>query len=177
MSDAFDFQASYEQVAAPLTAWAHLRCRGPLRRVIDPDDLVQEVVLEAWRAQERFDPTQGAFRSWMFGVANRVAAEALRRQARRAPALNLADEPVAELTTISRRVRRQEAMASLFQRMDELDADDRDVIVYRGIEGLDHRSVGDLLGITPEAAAKRWQRLREQIATWPVVKDLLSDRA
>ena len=176
MADAESFQGRYEEVAAPLTAWAHLRCRGPLRRAIDPDDLVQEVVLEAWRAQERFDPSKGAFRSWLFGVANRVAAETLRRKARRGDAQDYESEPVAELTTISRRVRRREALTSLFKRMDELDAEDRDLIVYRGIEGLDHRTVAELLGITSEAAAKRWQRLREQIAVWPAVKDLLSDR-
>tara|TARA_R110002072_G_scaffold25443_5_gene85048 strand:- start:776 stop:1240 length:465 start_codon:yes stop_codon:yes gene_type:complete len=153
-----------------------LRCRGPLRRVIDPDDLVQEVVLEAWRAQERFDPSKGPFRGWLFGVANRVAAEALRRQARRAPALDLDSEPIAELTTISRRVRRNESLTTLFTRLDELEADDRNLIIYRGLEGLDHRAVADLLGITPEAAAKRWQRLREQIAAWSSIKDLLSDR-
>ncbi|MFN3243604.1 MAG: sigma factor [Planctomycetota bacterium] len=68
------FQREYEEVAAPLAAWAHLRCRGPLGRVVDADDLVQEVVLAGWRAHERFDPQRGGFRAWLFGIASRVAA-------------------------------------------------------------------------------------------------------
>jgi RNA polymerase sigma-70 factor (ECF subfamily) len=171
------FQRAYEAVAAPLAAWAHLRCRGPLGRVIDADDLVQEVVLAGWRAHERFDPGRGSFRAWLFGVANRVAAEALRQSARRATPLEVEHEPIAELTTISRRVRRREAMTAFLDRLDELDADDRDLVAYRGIEGLDHRAVAELLGISPEAAGKRWQRLRDRIATWPAIADLLAEHS
>lgn len=175
VKDDAQFQELYTAAAPALAAWAHLRCRGPLGRSIDADDLVQEVVLAAWRAYERFDPARGPFRAWLFGVATFVAADVLRRQARRAPPLEVAAEPMAELTTISRRVRRQEALNALFVELDKLDAEDRDLVIHRGIEGLDHRAVAELLGISPEAAAKRWQRLRDLVVTWPAATDLLSE--
>lgn len=175
MSSNETFLSLYEASASALAAWAHLRTRGVLGSVIDAEDLVQEVVLESWQAFERFDPKLGSFRAWMFGVATRVAADALRRTARRYPAGAIESEPMAELTTISRRVRRQEALENLILQLDQLDPEDRDLVIYRGLEGLDHKLVGELLGLTAEAAAKRWQRLRDLIVQWPAATELLSE--
>lgn len=172
------FLARYAEHASALMAWAHLRCRGPLGSVVDADDLVQEVAVEAWRARERFDPARGSFRGWLLGVAGHVAASALRRVARRSAVLGRESElaePMAELTTISRRVRRQEATSELFAALDALADADRELVLLRGLEGLDHAAVGEVLGISAEAASKRWQRLRDQLATWPEANDLLSE--
>ena len=73
-----DFATLYEPVAPALRAWAELRCRGPLGRAIDADDLVQEVCVEGLAALDRFDPERGAFRPWLFGVATRVGHRASR---------------------------------------------------------------------------------------------------
>ena len=172
-----DFEGRFAPLAPALEAWARLKCDGPLGRALEPGDLVQEVALAAFGAFERFDPERGPFRPWLFGVASRVAAEHLRRAARRA---GRADQRLEtrlrrlpdELTTISRRVRRDEALGRAILRLRELDPLDRQVLIHRGLEGLEHADVGALTGLAPDAAAKRWQRLCERLRTWSEVEAL-----
>jgi len=175
------FVRAYPDLAPALRAWAVLRCRGPLGRALEPDDLVQEVCLEAMAAEERFDPARGEFRPWLFGIASRVASNALRRLAR--GRLLPADTSLAsrtgrlpaDVTTVSRRVRHDEAVSAFLRDLDELDEDDRRLLVHRGIEALEHAEIAALLGISAENAAKRWQRLRERVAAWPTARSVLAD--
>ncbi len=44
---------------------------------------MQETFLRAWRAQDRFDPTTGSLRTWMYAVARNVCIDALRARGRR----------------------------------------------------------------------------------------------
>jgi RNA polymerase sigma-70 factor (ECF subfamily) len=173
------FAAHYEAAAPALCAWAALRCRGPLGTLLDPDDLVQEVALEAMRAFERFDPARGAFRPWLFGVATRVASALLRSSARRHAIAGVdplgSQDPHAEVTTISRRVRRDEALTRLLDHVTGLDPIERDLLLYRGLEGLEHAEVAELVGLGTEAATKRWLRLRERLVQLPAARDLLGE--
>ncbi|QDU65032.1 RNA polymerase sigma factor [Engelhardtia mirabilis] len=176
------YAGNFETLAPALRAWAVLRCRGPLGLAIDADDLFQEVALEGYRAFERFDPAHGEFRPWLFGVASRVAASALRRSARRNAVAgtgqleSLEHEPPAEVTTISRRVRRDEALTAFIRKVVELDDIDRGLLLHRGLEGLEHAQVGELVGLTTEGASKRWQRLRDRLRELPQARDLLGER-
>lgn len=70
----------------------------------------------------------------------------------------------AETTTISRRVARDEAIQRFLERVETLDDSDRKLIILRGLEGLSHSAVANVLALSPEAAAKRWQRLRDSLA-------------
>lgn len=175
------FVSEFDHVAHALQAWAALRCRGPLGRAVDPDDLVQEVCVEAIAAYDRFDPERGSFRAWLFGVAHRVANNLLRRLARGtllAGDVSLASRAAmlpAAVTTISRRVSRDESVRAFVDAIDDLSDEDRKLLVHRGLEGLPHDAVAELLGISPENAAKRWQRLRDRIRDWPTAAALLHD--
>lgn len=55
------------------------------------EEIVQEVVLAAWRKYAQFDPSRGSERAWMFGIARNVAATRHRRGRR-----HLASVPTAE---------------------------------------------------------------------------------
>ncbi|MDF1798639.1 MAG: sigma-70 family RNA polymerase sigma factor [Planctomycetota bacterium] len=177
--DESPFASHYELAAPALCAWAALRCRGPLGTLLDADDLVQEVALEAMRAFERFDPEHGSFRPWLFGVATRVSASLLRSSARRhgiAAIDPLGSQDLrAEVTTISRRVRRDEALTRLLEQVAKLEPIERDLLLYRGLAGLDHAEVAELVGLGTEAATKRWLRLRGRLVELPAARDLLGE--
>lgn len=49
------------------------------------EDAVQETFLRAWRAADRFDPSIGSERTWLFAILRSVVIDARRRQAVRAP--------------------------------------------------------------------------------------------
>lgn len=179
-----DFARAYEPLAPAVRAWAVLQTRGPLGHVLDADDLVQEVLVQAYRSFATFDPARGSFRGWTFGVAAHVAQGLLRHLARATAhgggralqaLASRADSLPEDATTISRRVARDEGMRRFLARVLELEDDDRRLLVHRGIEGLKYAEVAAILGWNTELAKKRWQRLRERLRAMPAVTGLLLD--
>lgn len=171
--DPAGFEAAFAAVSAPLLAWARLRVGAELRTLLDPEDLVQEVGCRALLQFGTFDPARGTFRQWLFGIANRVLLEALRELGKRpvrrevpADRSGLSDV-VAAITTITRRVARDELVAAFLRRSEGLEAADRALLLHHGLEGLPHTQVAQLLGISEDAVRKRWQRLREQLCADP----------
>ncbi len=164
------FGEAWARVAPAVCAWAGLRLGPALRRRLEPEDVIQEVCCRAWAAFAAFDPARAAFRSWVFGIAKNVLKEGLlnlRRTAglsgsARAAAL---DGAPADATSVSRRVARDEALRAFVLDVERLDQEERRLLLFRGLEGLSHPEVGERLGLSAEAAAKRWQRLREKLSS------------
>jgi RNA polymerase sigma-70 factor (ECF subfamily) len=163
------FGPLYARVAPAIYSWASLNIRAPLATDIDPEDLLQEVACRAYESFERYSAERSDFRAWIFGVARKVLHKALERlaggTAGRLPrgsgdTVGLLPD---DATTVSRRIARDEGVARFLARVDELPEEDRQLVIYRGLEGLSHDEVGELVGITPENSAKRWQRLRERL--------------
>jgi len=178
------FSAHYGSVAGALRAWSALQVRGALAGSVDPEDLVQETCLAAFRAYERYDAEQGDFRAWFFGVAHNVLRGALRTAARArmrgavgaVPLASAAGSIPEEATTISRRVARDESLRRFVDEVSALDEEDRQLLLWRGLEGLGHAEVGELLGLGAEGARKRWQRLRARLAQGPAAAVLVAER-
>jgi RNA polymerase sigma-70 factor (ECF subfamily) len=180
------FQRRYEELAPALHAWAELRIRPEMRGLVDPQDVVQEVWCRAWRLREQADPAADGFRPWVFAVAKNVLLEAFRRL--RSPAARagasgtttrlLALEGVPEsITAVSRRVARDEGLGRLVAWLRELEEDERLLVAQVGLEGLSFGEVGERLGLSRDATAKRWQRLRARLEEQPRARDLLLEPA
>src|SRR5581483_771999 len=63
---------------APLLFATAARSLGPG----GADDVVQEVLLAAWRAREVYDPQLGSLRTWLLEIAHRRILNELRRRRR-----------------------------------------------------------------------------------------------
>ncbi|HYC78561.1 MAG TPA: sigma-70 family RNA polymerase sigma factor [Planctomycetota bacterium] len=169
--DSGSFGALYAEVAPTLAAWADLRTRGALRAYLEPADLVQEVVCRAFQKFPTFDPARGAFRRWIFGVANNILRETLAAAARPGAAAvrlevssgDLLDQLPDDVTSVSRRVARDEGFRAFVAKLKDLDDDERRLLIHRGLEGMDHAEVSAVLGISRDAAEKRWQRLLRRL--------------
>ncbi|MCB9876843.1 MAG: sigma-70 family RNA polymerase sigma factor [Planctomycetes bacterium] len=171
------FAEAFAAAAPALFAWASCRIRGELRARVEPEDFVQEVGVRACARRADFDAHRGAFRQWLFGFANRVWLETLRELGRdpggsrwrrggdsQLPAI--ADT----VTTISRRVARDDLARACRERVETLDAEDRALLVAIGIEGLTHHEAAQLFGVQEATCRKRWQRLREQLRDDPLLR-------
>lgn len=115
----------------------------------------------------------------MFGFARRVLLESLERaSSATADAQPLATAQFAALpddaTSVTRSVARRESLDVFARHVDGLPRDDQRLLLYRGLEERPHDEVARLLDTTPEAAAKRWQRLRDRLSAELVEVDFLA---
>ena len=177
------FARLYDHIAPSGLTWAQLRVRGPERAVRAPTDLVQEVWMRAWRRIEDFNADQVPFRFWVFRIAKTVLLEAnrqARRPDRRAPTGLPRDEgdqdPLAQvadtITAVSKRLAKDENLGRFMDFVNGLPDDDRALVLHCGLEGLPLKDVGARLGISEDAATKRWQRLRARLREAPALQDL-----
>ncbi len=62
-----------------------------LRRLNDPalaEEVVQDVILRAWRHADRFDPQRASERTWLFEIARNLTTDAFRRRSVRPVSAN-----------------------------------------------------------------------------------------
>jgi RNA polymerase sigma-70 factor, ECF subfamily len=177
--DIASFDELYARVAPALHAWASLRAP----RGVDPADIAGETWLRAFRSLQTHAAGDHEFRAWIFGVAKNVMLETLRRLGRE-EARRSSNDPIASrapfddypehVTSISARLARDEALSALIERVRGFDPIDRELLVHCGLEGSMCTLVATRIGISSEAAKKRWQRLRAELSTTAWVRDLLA---
>jgi RNA polymerase sigma factor (sigma-70 family) len=173
-----DIDGLHREYAPAVYAWACLRIGPRLRTWIGPEDLAQEVWVRAMRAA----PAPGsASRAWLFTIAKHVLYELHRAMLRNrsegaggsTSRLLALDAAPADVTSLTQRLARDEAMRGFLSRAQALEPDDRMLLVHVGIEGMAQREAAARLGLSAEAASKRWQRLRESVRTWPCARQLV----
>lgn len=162
----------YERLSPSLTAWARIRTNGPLRKLVDPEDVIQEVWWRALDGFPRYDAERASFRTWVFAIATNVYSEMLRKRpsARLSASRGmdarvdtLTGELQAQLTSITGKAVRDERIEDIVAKVEHLAPDERELCLTMGFQGLGPTEASAILGITPNAARKRWQRLRERL--------------
>ena len=178
------FAQLYPAVAPALHAWASMRLGSGDRGRIAPEDLTQEVWLRAFEIFAKFDAARMAFRPWLFAVAKHVLLEVRRRLRHARPEqaalgstsrLLALDQVPEEVTSISRRLAKDEALQRFLDRLHQLDPVELQTALHCGIEGMPQAEAAARLGELPATTAKRWQRLREHMRTWGAPLGLLAD--
>jgi RNA polymerase sigma-70 factor (ECF subfamily) len=171
------FAPLYERLAPALYAWAVLRAP----RGVDPGDLLGETWLCAVRSVHEFDAGRASFRAWIFGIAKKVLLHELRARARRVTAsegrsedsrVGLEGVPAA-VTSLSLRFEREETLARFVERINGLAREERELVLYCGLEGCSCREAATRMGLSEDAALKRWQRLRLELRSSSWAAELL----
>ncbi len=149
-----------------LMAWFTVQIRASRAFRLDATECVNEVWMRALPRLKSFDPQGGSIRAWLLGIARHILNEHRHRAIRNAR--GMLDGEVGEqalhtvedsITRVSEVIARSEQHQILARLLDTLDTEDTLLITWHGLEG---RLLGDVaaeLGITRDAAAKRWQRL------------------
>jgi RNA polymerase sigma-70 factor (ECF subfamily) len=171
-----EFRELYERIAPSLWAWTRVRVGSGRRSALEPEDLLQEVWLRAIEALPRFDPEGPSFRAWIFGIAKNVAFEIRRR--RTANSMAFASESNSAVlqswpdvvTSIRSRLSKDESVQLLLDHLATLEPVDRKLLIHCGFEDVPCNQAAVRLGLSPEAATKRWQRLRGRLREGPLAE-------
>ncbi len=159
-----------ERTMPQLLAWFAAQIRASRAFGAEPLDCVNEVWMRALARFNTLDPDAGNIRGWLFGIARNVLNEH-RYRAMRRNASSTDDQTVERalsavedsITRVSEVLARSEQHQILTKLLDTLDTEDTLLITWHGLEGRPLGEVAVQLGITRDAAAKRWQRLLKEL--------------
>jgi RNA polymerase sigma-70 factor (ECF subfamily) len=137
-----------------------------LGSVDDVDDLVQESLLTAWRAWDRFDG-QSTRVTWLLGIATFVARNHRTKRQRRASILDRWLGVPAAPTTHSGKAELGSQLRELYASLEVVDPHDREAFLLVHVEGHSAREAAEILGIPSSTvhlrASRTARRLRGQL--------------
>jgi RNA polymerase sigma-70 factor (ECF subfamily) len=111
----------------------------------EAEDVCGLVFLKAWQAMHRFRWEGKPFLAWLYRLAHNVVVDHFRarRPTEPLPAMGGATQEEVDLEeAVERRLTADEVV----QALEHLTPEQRDVIVLRFLEGLDHAEIADILG-------------------------------
>ena len=151
------FEVVYDRHSGPAFSLAYRMCG---RRAM-AEDIAQEAFASLWRSGARYDRARGSVRSWVLGAVHHRAIDAFRRESAK-QGQDVRDEtaaeriPAAELTD-TEVVRRDEAL-HVRAALDELPADQKQVIELAYFGGFSHTEIAEILSL-PTGTVKGRMRL------------------
>jgi len=125
------------------------------------EEVVQEAFLSLWRSGARYDRARGSVRSWMLSVVHHRAIDVIRHESARAGRDVHDDERTAALPARERtevEAERRSDARLVHGALEELPAEQRQVIELAYFGGFSHSEIADLLGI-PAGTVKGRMRL------------------
>jgi RNA polymerase sigma-70 factor, ECF subfamily len=116
------------------------------------EDIVQEAFLSLWRSGSGYDRARGSVRSWVLSAVHNRAIDALRRTGAKA-GRDVSDEGIAERLpareATDAEVERRDESRRVRSALDEIPADQRQVIELAYFGGLSHSQIAEMLDLPP----------------------------
>jgi RNA polymerase sigma-70 factor, ECF subfamily len=146
----------------------------------DAEDLVQETLLRAWKAYDRYDETRASMRTWLYRIATNACLTALRGRARRplpSSLVDALDDPQAPMVVdadvpwlqpfpadpADLAAARGSLRLAFIAALQLLPARQRAILILREVLEWPAADVADALGTTVAAVNSGLQRARARI--------------
>jgi RNA polymerase sigma factor (sigma-70 family) len=150
--DSTELTALIRRHAGLIHKIAYAYCRD----ATDREDVVQEIALQLWRSRARYD---ARFRetTWIYRIAINVAISYHRRERRHRETVPIDEHPV-----VIEPVELGDDLERLLRCVDELGALDKALVVLY-LEGNDHASIAEVLGISTTNVGTRIARIKVRL--------------
>jgi RNA polymerase sigma-70 factor (ECF subfamily) len=161
-------EQAFRRLVDPYRRALEVHCYRMLGSAHDAEDLVQETLLRAWRALERFEP-RAQLQTWLYRIATNACLDELERRPRRPEPIDpFPDQPlgVAASPTYDPAARyaiREGMELALLRAIQELPGRQRAVLIFRDVLGWTAPEVADLLESTVASVNSALQRARATI--------------
>ena len=161
-------ERAFRGLVEPYRHALEVHCYRILGSAQDAEDLVQETLLRAWRALDRFEP-RAQFQTWLYRIATNACLDELDRRPRRPePVDPFPDRPldaaVAPTFDPAARYAIREGMElALVRAIQELPGRQRAVLIFRDVLGWTAAEVAEVLESTVASVNSLLQRARATI--------------
>ena len=159
---------AFQRLVEPYRHALDVHCYRMLGSTQDAEDLVQETLLRAWRALERFEP-RAKFQTWLYRIATNACLDELDRRPRRPELIDpFPDRPVgaAEAPVYDPAARyaiREGMELALVRAIQQLPGRQRPVLIFRDVLGWTAPEVAELLETTVATVNSALQRARATV--------------
>src|ERR671934_1848460 len=161
-------ERAFRRLIEPYRRALEVHCYRMLGSAHDAEDLVQEALLRAWRALDRFEP-RVQLQTWLYRIATNACLDELERRPRRPEPLDPfpdqpSDEAAAPIYDPAARYAIREGMElALLRAIQELPGRQRAVLIFRDVLGWTAPEVAEVLGSTVASVNSALQRARGTI--------------
>jgi RNA polymerase sigma-70 factor (ECF subfamily) len=124
------------------------------------DDLVQDTLVRALSKIHLWQPGTD-IRAWLFTIMHNQYVNTVRREAREATTVDIEHISSTLVATTDPTARRQ--LVELDRALARLPAEQREVLLLVGLEGMDYESVAQILGVPIGTVRSRLSRGRERL--------------
>lgn len=161
-------EAAFRRLVEPYRHALEVHCYRMLGSALDTEDLVQETLLRAWRALDRYEPS-AQIQTWLYRIATNACLDELRRRPRRPEPLDpFPDVPVDEASAPTydpeaRYAIREGMELALLRAIQELPGRQRAVLIFRDVLGWTSPEVAEVLDTSVASVTSALQRARVTI--------------
>jgi RNA polymerase sigma-70 factor, ECF subfamily len=159
---------AFRQLVEPYRHALEVHCYRMLGSALDTEDLIQETLLRAWRALDRFEP-RAQIQTWLYRIATNACLDELERRPRRPEPLDpFPDMPVDENAAPTydpeaRYAIREGMELALLRAIQELPGRQRAVLIFRDVLGWTAPEVAEVLETSVASVTSALQRARVTI--------------
>ena len=150
------FADQLEQNLTHMRAFARLLCKNPSVA----DDLVQEACLKAWAARDRFDPSRGSLRPWLFRI---IRNEFYQRGRRNWRSVNIEVDQFESLLTAECGLEARSDLRRMLAAIGALKPTQRDAFFLVVAAGFTYEEVAEVCQSTAGTIKSRVSRAREHV--------------
>src|SRR5436309_11524044 len=161
-------ERAFRELIEPHRHALEVHCYRMLGSAHDTEDLVQETLLRAWRALERFQP-RAQLQTWLYRIATNACLDELERRPRRPEPIDpFPDRPLDQSAAptydpAARYAIREGMELALLRAIQELPGRQRAVLIFRDVLGWTAPEVAELLESTVASVNSALQRARATI--------------